>query len=111
MDFVMVLASEESFGHVTLGEWLVSLTAVVLAVGTGALFWATEKLWKATSTLAVAEMRKVATNANDDMAKVAVAAIDSQEENHDHRPAVKRPVRRQPSHWVAVPHKTEGVAK
>lgn len=81
--------------HMTFGEWMVSVTAIILAIATVALIIVSAKLVKVTAMAANAEMAKVATNANDDMANVSIAAIThSAPVGHlSHRPVVRKVTR------------------
>lgn len=68
-------AAAESF-HVTFGEWLVSVTAILLAVISAVLVVVTYRLVKATTLAANVEMRRLAETATGDMAEVATNATE-----------------------------------
>lgn len=72
----------ESSFHITFGELAVSVSGVLLAVATLVLVWVSERLVKATTLAANAELAKVSMNANDDMADVAKTAVTGDRHGH-----------------------------
>lgn len=65
---------------ITIGEWLVSGTAVMASLATIILVEVSLKLAKVTTLAANAEMSKVARNADDDMRDVALGHIAPHDE-------------------------------
>lgn len=68
---------------ITLGEWLVSGTAILASLATIILVEVSLKLAKVTTLAASTEMSRVARNADDDMRDVALGHITQ----HDDQPA------------------------
>lgn len=78
---------ETTIANMSFGEFMVSISTVALVVVTVVMIWVSWMLIKVTrrdaemvakaNEIAMHELGNVAVNANDDMAEVATAAIDS----------------------------------
>lgn len=68
---------------ITIGEWLVSGTAVLASLATIILVEVSLKLVKVTNLAANTEMSRVARNADDDMRDVALGHIGTHHEDND----------------------------